>query len=265
MSNNYTLNFDLLSYKALDKFALLANQKYNLGDRDDWFNCFRGGLHGLFARVMGVKIHYHKVHSWKPVEIDYMEVEYHVSTILFNMDSALECMVFALNALGYIVDSDKFLDVTNEKELRKIAPYNILVLKESKKFQGYDDYFPSLKSYWHENRDLICTISEQHNVSKHRKTIFKGGKVREDPPQGFFEKMGMEDDKEKQILFSPMAEIILTPQPKTPLQQGKPPDYKNIKLEDIAKRFCTFINICGVKALEDAKSRVKLSYSEFRK
>ena len=42
------------------------------------------------------------------------------------MDSAIECMVFALNALGYNANSTQFLDVTNEKKLKQISPYNIL-------------------------------------------------------------------------------------------------------------------------------------------
>ncbi|GAI06951.1 unnamed protein product, partial [marine sediment metagenome] len=34
------------------------------------------------------------------------------------------------------------------------------------------------------------------------------------------------------------------------------------KLEDIAEKFCAFINNCGVKALEDAQSRIKLNCYE---
>ncbi|MGB2815075.1 MAG: hypothetical protein WBC75_08320, partial [Dehalococcoidales bacterium] len=98
MAEGYPLEFNLSSYEALDNFALLADQKYNLGDRNGWFNCFRGGLHGLYARVMGVKMHYHKLHAWE-LEVKTPQVtEYNLSSILFNMDSAIECSVFALNA-----------------------------------------------------------------------------------------------------------------------------------------------------------------------
>jgi len=269
MSGEYILKFDLSPYDDLDKFALLADQEYNLGDTGDWFNCFRGGLYRLYARVMGVQIHYYKVHSWEPAIKDPSMTEYHLSSILFNMDSAVECMVFALNALGYITDSSKFLNVTNEKDLSKICPYNILGKPPEYStgyIQGYDDYFPSLKSCWHENRNLIRTISEQHDVSKHRSTVFSGGRSRNDPPPGFFEKLGIAGDKVKQIFFTPMEEIILTYQPKTPWRQRKPHDYKDIdKLEDIAERFCTFINTCGTKALGDAKTTIKLNCYEFVK
>lgn len=268
MPEDYLLKFDFSSYNALDDFALLAGQRYNLGDKGDWFGQFRGGLYGLHARVLGVQIHYLRVHSWEFAIRSPSETEYHVSSILFNMDSAIECIVFALNALGYIADSTKFLDVTSEKDLSKIKPYNILGRPPTYTtgfIQGYDDYFPSLKSCWLDNLDLIRTIYEQHNVSKHRSTIYQGGRARNDPPPGFFEKLGIRDDRVKQSFFTPMEEIILSPEPKTPWRQQKRRDYESThKLEDLAERFCTFINLCGIKALEDAKSSIKLTYYEFK-
>jgi hypothetical protein len=270
MFTDYVLKFDLSSYDTLDKFALLADQKYNLGDKGDWFNHFRGGLYGLYARVQGTQINYYAVHSWtlpSPFMTNIQRAEHHLSSILFNMDSAIECMVFALNALGYIADSEQFKDVTKENELAKISPYNILGKSPNYTtgfVQGYDIYFPSLKSYWHQNRELIHKIFEQHDVSKHRSVAFSGGTARNDPPPGFFEQLGIAGDKVKQAIFCPMAEIILTYQPKTPWRQRKPHDYKDIdKLEDIAERFCTFINTCGRKALEDAKSTIKLQHYDF--
>lgn len=267
MSNDYTLEFDLSSYEDLDNFALLADQNYNLGDKGDWFNQFRGGLYGLYARILGVQIHYHEVHSWtlhrSPISSIQRRAEYHLSAIFFNMDSAIECMVFALNAIGYIANSTQFLDVSDETKLRKISPYNIL---GDGSLEGYDNYFPSLKKHWHENRDLITKIFEQHDVSKHRSAIFSGGSIRNDPPPGFFEKLGIEGDKGKQALFSPMDEILLISQPKTPWRKRQPQEYKDIdKLESVTERFCTFINICGVKVLEDARSRIKLDQYEFIK
>ena len=47
MSKDYVLKFDLSPYDELDKFALLADQSYNLGDRGDWFNHFRGDQSGF--------------------------------------------------------------------------------------------------------------------------------------------------------------------------------------------------------------------------
>ena len=271
MSEDYTLKFDLSSYAVLDNFAYLADQNYNLGSEGDWFNHFRGGLHGLYARVLGVQIHYQEVHSWRLVAssaILTQITEYHLSSILFNMDSAIECMVFTLNALGYAVDLTKFKDVTNEKELREISPENILGKRSDCTkgiILGYDIYFPSLKSYWHEHRDLIYKITEQHDVSKHRTAILGGGRHRIDPPPGLFEMLGIED-KTEQIVVSPWMEITLVSQPKTPWRKREPQEYKNIdKLEDVAERFRTFINTSGVKALEDANSRIKLNHYELIK
>lgn len=269
MSEDYLLKFDLSSYNALDNFALLADQRYNLGNKGAWFSQFRGGLYGLYSRVLGVRIHYFRVHSWEFGIRDPSETEYHVSSTLFNMDSAIECTVFALNALGYIADSTKFLDVTNEKDLSKITPYNILGRPPTYTtgfVQGYNDYFPSLRSFWLDNLDLIRTIGEQHDVSKHRSTIYQGGRMRNDPPPGFFEKLGIGEDKVKQSFFTPMEEILLSPEPKTPWRQRKRRTYESThKLEDLAGRFCTFINLCGIKALEDAKTKIKLNHYEFIK
>ena len=270
MSNDYTIEFDLSSYGDLDNFALLAAQSYNLGDKDDWFGQFRGGLYGLYNRILGVEIHYRGVHSWTPPLSPISGIrgaEYHLSSILFNMDSAIECMVFALNALGYIANPTQFLDVSNETKLRQIKPNNILgkpLNCSDKSTDGYDNYFPSLKNYWHENRELINTIFEQHAVSKHRSTIFTGGSSRNDPPHGFFEKWGIEGDAVIQALVAPMAEILLTSQPKMPWRKQQPQEIEDIdKLESVTERFCTFINICGVKVLEDVKSRIKLNQYEF--
>lgn len=264
MSKDYILKFDMSSYQELDTFALLAVQKYNLGDKGDCFLHFRGGKSGLFARVAGVQIHYRKVHSWN-LEIIPVPVEYHLSSILFNMDSAIECMSFSLNALGCIADSAQFHDVTDIRALKRINPYNIIGRPPNYNrdfVSGYDTYFPNLKKYWQENRDLIQIIAEQHDVSKHRTMIYQGGKINLNPPPGFFRKLGIKDNKGMQMLCSPMEEILLIQQPKTPWRQrekGKPP----YLLETIAERFCIFITTCGEKALKDARCNIKLNHNKF--
>jgi len=273
MSKDYVLEFNRSSFKALDEFALLTDQKYNLGDKDDWFGNFRGGLYGFYARITGVKIHFRKVHSWDFSIKAPSIVEYHISSIFFNMDSAIECLTFALNALGYIADSTKFIDITDEKKLKGIKPDNLIGRSPTYSngfIPGYDIYFPFLKKYWRENLDLIKQIIEQHDVSKHRSTIYHGGKVRDDPPSGFFEKLGINgdriEDKAKQSIFAPMAEILIVPQLKIPRSKRKTVKLEDIpKLENIAEKFFTFINISGAKALEDAKTNIKLNYNEFKK
>lgn len=194
------------------------------------------------------------------MEIIPVPAEYHLSSILFNMDSTIECMAFSLNALGYVADSRQFRDVTDVKALKKINPYDILGKppKYTKGFvAGYDTYFPNLKEYWIEHRNLIHIIADQHDVSKHRSTIFKGGKINLDPPLGFFKKLGIEDNKVMQTLYSPMERIILIREPKTPWRQHEK-DQTPYILENITEEFCTFINSCGEKALNDARHNIKL-------
>ena len=266
--SDYILKFDLSSYSILEGFARRANQENNLGDKGDWLIQFLNGLEGMRARILGVIIHYFEIHSWelvKPTGANhylaefeiYRTTEYHLSTILFNMDSAIECMVFMINALGYAVDQSKFRDVANPEELRRINPRNILSDEEKCGVSGYTNYFPSLRNYWLENQDLIYKIAEGHDVSKHRSAIFEGGRRRTDPPVGFFEKLGITDNG-LQIVFSPFAEIILPSEPKIPWRQRKHTEYEDIvNLEDVAKKFQTFINTCGVKIMEDAKKNIK--------
>src|SRR5438552_7832368 len=98
--NDYVLNFDVAPLEKLDQFALLASQDYNFGNATDWFGCFRGGLYGAYARLRAVQKHYFEVHAWLPVPRVLAHAEYHLSSIFFNMDSALECLAFAINALG---------------------------------------------------------------------------------------------------------------------------------------------------------------------
>lgn len=268
MSNDYILKFKWRPYELLKNFALLSNQDYNLGNRGDWYWQFIKGWEGLMARLHGVSIHYQEVHAWT-LPKQPLDVEYHLSSILFNMDSAVECMVYTLNALGYVASSTQFLDINDDKELRKISPYNILGKPPDFKkgfIPGYDNYFPSLKSCYQENRDLLLKIFEQHHVSKHRSSLYEDSTHRIDPPPGVFERWGYVDPNNKPVWLSPMAKILLVPEPKTPLRKRKPKAYKNIDtLEEIADRFCIFINVCGEKSLEDAHNYIKLNHYQLLK
>ena len=98
---DFSLQFDSAPFEALDQLALLARQDYNLGGAGDWFGEFRGGLYGFYGRLHGVQIHYSEVHAWLPRARIPTDTEYQLTTILFQMDSALECLTFALNALGW--------------------------------------------------------------------------------------------------------------------------------------------------------------------
>ncbi len=271
MINDYLLEFDLKPLERLDSYSLIECQNYNFGNNGDWFNHFRKGMSGFKSRILGIKIHYHNVHSWKAYKLGNLYVspfnatEYHLSSIFFNMDSAIECMVFALNALGYAVDPARFLDVTDINKLKQISPYNIIGKSQPRGGvqRGYDIYFPSLKRLWCENNDFLHLIFEQHDVSKHRSTIYEGGKLRDDPPSDFFKKLGIENDISKQVLFTPHVEILLAPDPKIPWRQREQIEYNDIdKLEDVAEKFCKFINLSCKYALNDATTTIKLKHYE---
>jgi hypothetical protein len=57
---DFSVQFDLSPFEALDQLALLARQDYNLGGAGDWFGEFRGGLYGFYARMYGVQRHYYR-------------------------------------------------------------------------------------------------------------------------------------------------------------------------------------------------------------
>ncbi len=117
---NLTLNFDRSGGEQLDNFALLATQDYNLGEKNDWFGHFRGGLHGHYSRLTGASIHYANMHQWLPVP-QVLLFEYNLASFFFNADSALECLVYALNALGYAAEPALFCDITKASKLKSLT------------------------------------------------------------------------------------------------------------------------------------------------
>ena len=215
-SDLYDLDFCLRPCGELDQYALLARQEYNLGDPGEWFSNFRKGLNGFGSRLLGVETHYRQVHEWQPRLRHPEEPEYHLATIFFHMDSALECFTYALNALGYGFAPDQFVDITSERALRAIAPSNIIGSDSRAPVKGYELLFPELQRHWKDSRELIAQITDLHDVSKHRSTIYVGGQMRSDAPSGFFEYMQVPDDPARRWDFAPMAEIILMPEPKLP-------------------------------------------------
>ena len=266
MSTKFELNFELSSFKELDQFALTAVQQNYYGDKDNWFNLFRGGLFGMYARLSGASLHYNEIHSWESENFKLRGIqmtEYHLSSLFFNMESSIECMVFGVNALGYVVAPSKFLNITDTSQLRNISPQNII---GSSKRPGYEVYFPTFNELWKDwNERLIKKIAKQHNVSKHRSAIFFGGKTRSDPPVGFFKKRGINNDISKSPLVSPFEEILLNPDPTLVFRdQIQVSRDKMIKLEDVGRDFLFFINECGKALILDAKSKIELNENKLK-
>lgn len=262
----FEINFDSTSLKELDQFALLACQEYNYGNSTDWFGSFRGGLYGLYSRLNAAQKHYYEVHAWIPLPRKLADAEYHLASLFFFMDSAIECMTFALNALGNCVSATEFRDVTDERSLRKIRPNDILGDTKNKPLIGYGNFFPSLQAHWQKNSSLIQQVLDQHDVSKHRETIFKGGKVRSDAPPGFYKSIGIDIDDKAILLFHPFEEINLHPDPKSPRVSRIPtPLADQLHLEPLANAFCDFMNESAQLAITDAKANISLNQNSFLK
>jgi len=266
--SKYEISLDLSDYGILDEFALLARQDYNLGNQGKWFNAFRGGLYGFHSRLHGFATHYNTVHAWIPVPRIPSETEHHLASIFFCMDSAVECLTFAVNALGYASEPNLFRDITSERALRHISPKDVLgnpfISPPQEPLSGYKTLFPTFQSYWQSKRELLSIIIEQHDVSKHRETIFVGGMARLDPPPGFYESLGIKDNATAESHFWPMAEIILQKDPKS-VRMGRTPQTTSdsILLEDVANDFYDFLRGSSQKLIQDAKTYIKLNYDKF--
>lgn len=265
----FLLKFDLGTFHELDEFALLACQDYNFGGVNDWFGAFRGGLYGSYARIHGVVTHYYEVHTWVSNPRSPAETEYHLASTFFNMDSAIECVAFALNALGYCAAPSSFRDVSMSAAIRKISPYDILGKVDANPpipaLDGYSMLFPSVQNYWRSNTKLLSTIFEQHDVSKHRGTIYVGGMARTNPPPGFYESLGITDNASQRAQFWPMKEIILKHEPKSPpAKRISQPRENNELFETLVPLFKDFISETGLLALRDARRNIKLQVNEFK-
>ncbi len=229
---------------------------------------FGGGLYGLYARIHGVATHYLTIHAWLPVPRIPCETEYHLASIFFNMDSAIECLTFALNALGCAAMAHEFRDISNENALRQISPKDILgrpsATISGSLISGYQSVFPTLQSLWQANRKLLSIVVEQHDVSKHRENILSGSKHRLDPPSGFYEQLGIGKDSATRTMYWPIKEMFLRKDPKSARVGRKPQKATDsVMLETVASDYCIFMNKSGTCALQDAATHIKLAHSQF--
>lgn len=99
--------------------------------------------------------------------------ESYVGVLFFAMDSSLECFTYALNALGYLLSADDFIDITTDTKLKRITPANLLdpPTRESSRQSVHEacrKYFPKICDHWSANRALIAQIIEYHDATKHR-------------------------------------------------------------------------------------------------
>jgi hypothetical protein len=132
--DEFALAFDLTPIEEVDALAARIE-----GRKTGWFSCFRLGWFAFNNRIFGVKKHFREAHSWprppngaRPLRT----ADYQVATILFHMDSAMECLVFALNGLGNAVNPSEFLKVADAGNLRRVAVWNVIGNKKRKALTG---------------------------------------------------------------------------------------------------------------------------------
>lgn len=259
MPEPYETSFDTQALEDLDRFALLARQDYNLGNGGKWFHHFRGGQIAVLQRLYGVTRHYAEVHAWRP-ELTASTADYQLASVFFNMDSALECFVFALNALGWGAGGE-FRDVADGKALKKIGLRDV---RESP-LPGYRAVFPSVLAVFEEHRDTITTVTELHDVSKHRQTILTGGRLRSDPPDRFFERIGIDPTDPQAVLVTPYTEIRFQAEAKTPAVLRTPQAYDpSLSLEILTPAYVELIESSFRAAVADAKTNITLRFDELQ-
>jgi hypothetical protein len=216
-------------------------------------------------RVWGFQCHYFEAHNWVRRGGLRLEHEYHLATMLFQMDSSIECMVYAANALGNAFAAQDFHDVTDLAALRRVNPGNVLETG-AKGRPGYAKHFPRFTHLVRTYRPLIEVIMENHDVSKHREMNFVGGKMRMDPPYGFYEAHGIDGEHPAASHLAPMETILLLPDPKVPPMQrlAAAPREEPIIFERVAELYARFMSAVGYVLLSDTQS-VSLTVHEFRR
>lgn len=198
------------------------------------------GVGGVVARLWGVREHYYRLHEWVPGEYGLPPViDYHMSSLFFHMDSALECFAFALNALGCQIWPEDFWKLT---ELASVTPKKII-----KAERGYAKYFGSVVKFWQDESEMLTAVMDYHDVSKHRTTIFQGGQMRLDAPPGFY-RPGM----------PPAEKLLLDPTPKASPSQKRPEEAASWRsLETLVLDYRVFVNETLRLARDDAERSIR--------
>lgn len=159
-----------------------------IGDFDDWLGVYRDGLRGMFARLIAVDRQYVALHNYQLHVTDNenpnwwaIECECCTGLILFGMDSMLECLVFALNAVGYAKSKTDFRNITDAKALKRICIIDVYDLPQAgaREVAGYRKFMPRFVKCWENWNPLIARIADYHSVSKHRSATATGGHYRQ--------------------------------------------------------------------------------------
>jgi hypothetical protein len=247
----------------LDDLALLASQGYNLGNAGNWFLNFRGGLNGIRSRCSGMQFHRRFVYEWEIGPL-YNNIEHHCSSMLFCMDSAVECMVYGLNALGQAVAPTGFRSISDSKALRLISPKDVTGLGTTAPLAGWAQVFPNFQKHFSASSAFLAQLVDNHDVSKHRRHSFSGGTVRNDPPAGFYERLGLGPRDPRRTLIAPMATVLIPKEPKLPTD-SQPSDLAAwTTLESLLTDFEAFIQEGLRLANDDAHRTINLPVKQLQ-
>jgi hypothetical protein len=165
------------------------------------------------------------------------------------MDSAVECWVFALNAVGFGVGTPSFLDVSDHQALRRVCPENIIG-KPASRIAGYDALFPNLAQLWRSHEADIRMIMRNNDVAKHRHSNFWGG-VRDDLAPELLQAFGVRKSAELPFPLQPMQQVLLPRQPRLPLKDLPGDLAQWVELQEIKEQFDKLMSRTAEVALDD--------------
>ncbi len=148
----------------------------------DWCSEFCGGIAGFKARIFGVQVELPELLGVRGAHVDAFGLDYHLAALFFAMDSALECLAYAMNAIGWACappDCRCYKELHVLKALRSI---DLGVFTNATKC-GYCDCpsFATVRKCWQSpaSQSCISRLTEQHDVTKHRRATMAGYGQRE--------------------------------------------------------------------------------------
>lgn len=271
-------SFDRNSYDELDKFALLCDQKYNFGNVDRWFLTFRRSYYGFLHRVAGACQSYAALHSIKRQGQVHTNADTDLGNLFFNMDSSLECLAYAFNALGRGTIRNGFHNITDRRTLRNISPKDLTGNPDSNPaklpLSGFSVMLPSVVALWQSMEALLRFLIDTHDVSKHRQAVFSGAKITVDNRDQYDVLINSKEyqalSKEEQVIVrinwpSRFEDLTLHPDPKEPYADMAPLAYEDlIHLDAVVSDWTNLINETGKLAVSDVRKSISLPVSEFR-
>lgn len=161
---------------------------------------------GVASRHWGADRHFQALTEWEHQRTGGFH-EYELASCLFCMDSALECWVFALNCIGFGLGVEGINSLDDARQLASIGPRLLLAQKPT----PLGGLFPQVAELWRNERITIDRVIQNHDVSKHRTTTFRGGTMRSDVPKVLAEHFTPE-----RFHHWPMESIYLRTDPKLP-------------------------------------------------